>query len=297
MPPDTTTEAPPAAPLSATPAPPSTTPPATTPPPTAPSSSAPPSIFDAVGSADPAPLAPGADGKLAKPEWLDDAFWDPVKNEARLESLARSQKDLRARISRGEGTLPEAPEGYALPSIEGMPADFVPADDPVWGEVRQAAHKAGITQAQMDALLRPYLSHAARIKAELAPPDPGQQQEQHKAELLQEIGKLGPNGPALVREVGGWIAGLESRGSLTPEEAGALREIGTAAGIRAITKLRSLAGEQAIPLDALQDDAMSEADARRMLVEGYKNGDDALLNKGRRALETLEKRGLLSTAR
>lgn len=249
------------------------------------------SIFAAVDGQ--APPATGTDGKTAKPDWLDDAFWDAAKGEARLESLARSQRDFRTRVARGEGTLPEAPEGYALPAIEGVPADFVPADDAIWGEVRQAAHKAGVTQTQMDALLRPYLSHAARMKAELAPPDAAAQQEARMTELRAEIGKLGPNGTQMVRELGGRIAGMEARGSLTPEEAGALREIGTAAGVRAMTKLLSLNGERPIPVDALDEGAMTEAEARRTLTQGFAKNDEALLAKGRAALAALEKRGML----
>jgi hypothetical protein len=247
-----------------------------------------PSIFDAVPTA--APPA-GADGKPARPEWLAEPFWDPVKGEPRLESLARSQADLRARVARGEGVLPEAPDGYALPAVEGLPDNYIPPADPVWTDVRSAAHKAGVTQTQMEAIVRPYLAHVARIRAEQPPADPAAQQAQQAEALRAEIGKLGSSGPQIVREIGGWIAGMEARGSLTAEEAAALRDVGTAAGVRALLKLRELGGEQAIPVTALDDAAMTEDEARRTLVEGYRANDQALLAKGRRALEALQKRG------
>lgn len=248
------------------------------------------SIFDAAGNASTSPPA----GAPQRPEWVQEPFWDPVKGEVRVESMAKACADMRSRIARGEGKLPEAPEGYALPAVEGVAPDLVPDGDPVWTEVRKAAHAAQLTEAQLHAVVKPYLAAVAKLgPAKPAPADEAAARAEREAELRQEIGKLGPNGVQMVRDIGGRIAGMQARGALTADEAAALKAVGTAHGVRALAKLFQLNGEQPIPLDALAEDGVTIADAQRLLREGYAKDDQALLAKGRRALAELDRRGQL----
>lgn len=271
-------------------------PPAPAPPPPAPAAAPDPqvpsgSIFDAAGEDD-KPAAPAAPGdKPARPEWLAPEFWDDSAGQPRLEALAKSQRDLRARISRGEGKVPEKPDGYALPKVEGLGDGVVPPDDALWSAVRGAAHAAGITQTQLEALAKPYLEFAAKHRPPEA--DPQANEAAARAAAEQELAKLGPNGKQMVRDMGAWIRGLHAGGALTDGEAMALRSIGTAEGIRALAKLRERGGERAIPVEALQDGAMTQADAQRLLRDGFAKGDQALIDRGRRALADLDRAGML----
>jgi hypothetical protein len=238
----------------------------------------------------------GADGR---PDGVPDQFWDAEKKAVRVPELAKSWLDLRRKVSTGEHKPPEKPDAYVVPKIEGVPETFIGADDPVWGATRQAAHKAGVTQAQLEAIMRPVLEHSAKLVAAKGgkPADPKEDAARIKEAEAAEFAKLGPNGKAVVADISGWIKGLESRGGLTAEEAKELRLLGSATGIRALAKLRALSGEKAIPTDALAEDDMTEADARRLLTEGHAQNDAAKKDKALRALRTLEKRGVLSLQR
>jgi hypothetical protein len=256
---------------------------------------APPSLFDAAS-----PDAPklDAEGQPIRPDWLPEQFWDPETKAPRADALAKSWADLRRIVSRGEHKPPADDTGYSLPAVEGLPADFVPVDDAVWTQVRKAAHQAGLTAQQLQAVAAPMLAHAAKVAAEAgAPPppeDPAAAAEAQRAAYQAEIQKLGPNGERVLRDVDAWMKGLASRGILTEAELGDLRGISTAAGVRALAKLRELAGERALPVDALMVEDTTQADAQRMMEEGFAKNDAALVEKGRQVLRRLEREGRLA---
>lgn len=244
------------------------------------------SIFDAAN--DPPP--PTEDGKPGRPDYIPENFWDAEKGEPRIEQMARTVAELRAKISRGEQKAPKAPEDYKLPTVEGLAAEAVKPDDPLWTDVRKAAHEMGLSQAQLEALAKPYLARMAEAMQ--------QQQADASPEVVQqryaeEVKRLGPEGPALLRDVKGWMGGLVQRGILTAEEAGALRGVGNADGVRALAKLRQLSGEQPIPVTAVEDGKGSLQDAQRMMTEGYKKNDMAMVRRGEARIAELEKQGAL----
>jgi hypothetical protein len=246
-------------------------------------------IFDAVDGP-----AKDANGKPARPEWLAEPFWDADKGEPMVEALAKSQADLRKQIARGDHKPPEKPDAYVLPKIEGVPE--IPATDPLWSKVRDAAHKQGVSQAQLDGLVKPYLEF---MKGKMpAPADAEAEKAARAAAIAEELGKLGPQGKAVAADIKGWIKGMEGTGSLTSEEAGALLSVGNAAGVRALAKLRALAGgEQSIPVTIMDGNDATQADAAAMMQKGYETGDQALVAKGRGVLQKLEKEGRLKPAR
>jgi hypothetical protein len=262
---------------------------------TAPEADAP-TIFDVAGT-QAAPAAPAADGKPPRPAEIPEQFWDADKGEVRVAALGKSWSDLRTKVARGEGKIPDKPEAYALPEIEGVQvAELVKADDPLWTEVRTAAHAEGITEKQLQALVKPYLAAAAKQRgAEVT--DPAAVKAAIVAARQEELAKLGANGQNIVQDIGAWIAGMENGGALTPAEARALKSVGTADGIRALTKLREAMGAPAIPTDALATDSMSEADARRLMKEGFAANDEAKITRAREALRALEKQGRLGNNR
>ena len=248
-------------------------------------------LFDAVGDGEGSQAA--GQGAAGRPEGLPDQFWDPDKNSVRAGELAKSWLDLRRKVSRGEGTIPEKPEAYTLPEVEGG-KDRVPADDPLWTTMRGAAHAAGVTQKQLEALAKPFLEFGLKARGETKPADPAAEQAAVEAATKAEMEKLGPNARVLVADMKNWIGGMEARGSLGKDEAAALRLLGNAAGIRALAKLRELTGQKPIPLDNLADDGATEADARRIMREGLGKNDQQMIAKARRMLGDLEKRGQLS---
>ncbi|MFN7000501.1 MAG: hypothetical protein ACK4ST_10795, partial [Elioraea tepidiphila] len=144
--------------------------------------------------------AEGADGGEAKPgerpPWLQEQFWDAEKKAPRVEAMAKALHDLRARAARSAASAPETPDAYRLPEVEGLPKDAVKPDDPLWAAVRKAAHEAGVSQAQLEAIARPYLAEAARRQAEA-----GDSKEARDAAYATELARLGPHGRKVLGEV------------------------------------------------------------------------------------------------
>jgi len=246
-------------------------------------------LFDLADEAD-ATIPKGADGKATRPDWLPEQFWDAEKGEIRTRDLAKSQADLRAKVSRGEGKVPDKAEGYALPKVEGLPADAVKSDDPLWTKVRTAAHGAGITQKQLDAVLAPYLEYA---RDQVLNKNPTADRDGMKRAAEEEMKKLGPNGRVLVKDIGAWLAGMEANGSITEGERRAAMAIGSADGINFLLKMREAKGEKPMPLDHLVADTMSESDARKLLLEGKRKGDQGSVDRALAALRRLDQAGVL----
>jgi len=222
----------------------------------------------------------------ARPEWLPEQFWDEAAKAPKLEALAKSWSDLRTRIARAGEDPPPSPSEYRLPDVDKLPEALKPtADDPVWQAVRENAHKAGVTQKQLEAIVTPYLAHLAAEAA--ARQDP----QALRAAYETELARLGPNGKAMVREVGQWLKGLEARGYITADERAAAEGISTAEGVRLLAKLRAMTGEKPIPLEALDGSAMSYEDARRMMREAIAKRDERLGEQAKRALAELARRG------
>jgi hypothetical protein len=260
-------------------------------------------IFDAVGDdppagagADPAGgLGTGADGaaRPQRPDTIPEQFWDAEKGAPHIDDLAKSWRDLRAQISRGEHKPPEKPEAYSVPKLDGVPEGLIGGEgDTLWPEIRKAAHGAGITQKQLDALAAPFLQALAEDPAN-APITP----EARKAAMEAELARLGPNGRQVVRDTKAWIAGLHARGELTDAERDVAYAIGTAEGVRLLAKLRAKSGEAPIPTEAFGGDDMAQADAERLMQEGFRDHDEAKLERARRKLQELEKAGRLVAPR
>jgi hypothetical protein len=213
--------------------------------------------------------------------------------------MAKSLKDLRQKVSQGTGAAPETPDAYAFPTVEGLNEEIVKADDPLWQQVRQSAHKAGVSQAQLAAILTPYIQDQIERAKQTPRASPEADQAAREQARATEKQKLGPNADLMISDMKAWIKGMQTRGSLTEGEAMALLASGNADGIRALAKLRALTGEKAIPLDTLAGADMTKEDAHKLMTAGYakKNagqaGGDEEIERARRALHELDRRGLL----
>ena len=236
--------------------------------------------------------ADAAPAKAAKPDYLGDEFWDAEKGEPRVEALAKSQRDLRQQVSKGTTKPPAKPEDYKIALPEGAPADLIKSDDPVMDGIRKAAHAAGVSLAQFEALSRPFLEAAAKAIADAPKPKTAEQTKAEEAEFVKaEMAKLGPTAEAQVGAIATWGKGLVQRGVLSQDEFNEFRyAAGTAAGLRMLTKLRNLSGEQAVPIEASAIGEDGSLQDYYRLMGSDKPEDKA---KARRMLENLAKRGLL----
>jgi hypothetical protein len=253
------------------------------------------------GEAKPAPSKPTAQ----RPEGLPDQFWDAEKGEVRLAELIKSQADLRRIVSRGEHKPPPTPDDYKLPTGDTIPGDLIKPDDPLWKATTAAAHARGFSQADLEALAKPFLETLAELTKDARPLSPEQAKAAQEQALAAEMAKLGPQGQAMIRGVDTWLKGLAAKQVLTAEELTALRSVGTADGVRALAKLRELAGERSLGINAgVAPEIGSEEEARALLRQGFAAGGEqtdegrALLEKGRDMLRRLEAAGVkLGTVR
>jgi hypothetical protein len=232
----------------------------------------------------PAGSPPGE--KRARPEHIPPQFWDAEAGEPRIEALTKSWTDLRRQVSRGDHQPPARPEEYRLKLPEGAPESLVPSDDPILARVRASAHEAGLSQAQFDALAQPFLAELAKVTAGAQSPAEAQ-----RSYLKSEFAKLGPTAEAQLRALGAWGQGLLRKGAISPDEFNEFRSFaGSAAGVRLLSKLRGLAGEQPVPVETASiPDEGSLEDAYALIARG----DDASKAKARRILERLDRAGLL----
>lgn len=181
-----------------------------------------------------------------KPTDLPDEFWDKEKGETRLEALIKSQRDLRAQLSKGvKEPAPETPDKYDLKFNEAV-AQILPADDPALPAVRAAAHKAGISNAQLNALINEafpgMLEAAQKSRGQNLTPEQREaaQAEANKAELAK-LHSDPVEANKILNGVVGFFKGKVDQGSLTVDDYSALMRMGgDAAGITALRKLISV---------------------------------------------------------
>jgi hypothetical protein len=275
---------------------------------------APPAGHPAATSPAPAETAPTPQGEAkpaqakaapARPEGLPDAFWDADKGEVKLAELIKSQADLRRIVSRGEHKPPPTPDDYKLPANDKIPADLITPDDPLWKATTAAAHARGFSQADLEALATPFLTTLAELTKDARPMTAEQAKAAQEQAMAAEMAKLGQQGPAIIRGVDTWLKGLAAKQVITTDELAALRATATADGVRALAKLRELAGERSLGINAgAAPEIGSEEEARALLRQGFAAGGEqtdagrALLEKGRDMLRRLEAAGVtLGTVR
>jgi len=169
-------------------------------------------------------------GPADRPEWLPENFWKDGK--ADYENMAKSWKDLRAKISKGEHNAP-ADGKYKLDSF----GDGYDEQNPIAGTLSSWAKENGLSQAQFDDLAGKLAAQARELTAgEYIDP---------KAELAA----LGPNGNAIVSNMVDWARGMVSKQILSKEDFEEFKIMGgTARGLNVLMKIRT-AYEGRIPVD------------------------------------------------
>ena len=204
--------------------------------------------------ADPAATPAKATFKT-RPDWLPEPFYDPKTGEVKLEALAKSQADLRAQISKGANKAPAKADDYklemepaALDGVKRLFAEGDPAKDPLMKAVREAAHESGMSQAQFNGLMAKVLP----ALAEAQPP---------AFDAVAELKALHPD-PVQAKKIVNAMAArgqkLVEQGVLTKDDMSEFAVmVGTANGMKVMSKIFEYHGEQPISADLLQTAASS----------------------------------------
>lgn len=199
-----------------------------------------------------------------RPDYLPEKFWDPKTGQARIEELAKSQKDFETKWRTREGTkvenagdyeyeIPEGTEHLLMQSEDG-------AEDPLLANFREYAHQSGMSQEMFQATIDWYLKTGAEM---VQPYDPE-----------AELAKMGPRGKETVGMLSAKTRQLVDTGVLTDEEKNAFVNMwSTAENAQIMAKILQAGGEQAIPDGGAGKSApVSNVELDQMYQEVYEDG-------------------------
>ena len=209
-----------------------------------------------------------------KPEWLPDRFWDDDKG-ADYEGLAKSQDELYKKLRGGKHQAPE--DGtYDLKFLN----DSIAEDDALLTNFKKVAADRGLTQDDFEQIVT--------MVQENMPEE--QTEEDAKFDREQELQKLGPNGEDIINGHVKWAQSMVDRGAWTADDFEEFKVWGgTAAGIKALTKLRQYYGEKTIPVNVTPDggDIPTKDDLQAMIADPKYNTDPSYRQKVYKALEKM----------
>jgi len=185
---------------------------------------------------------------VERPEYINEAHWDPKIGEVRVEALAKSFTDTKAALDKkkDDSGVPENALGYfttkddgSLFTPEGL--DFLPDIDPsdvVLKAVSEAALENNVSQVQMDAIVGAYLKgqNTYFSQYEFNP-------EVEMAKIDADPVKAG----YMVEGVRTYLSQLD----LSDSQASMLNSVMSSGdGVLVMSKIMKLAGVKAIPVGA-----------------------------------------------
>lgn len=187
--------------------------------------------IDHKAAADGATTATQTGAPKTKPEYLPDNFWNPDKGEPDLEGMAKSWRDLRAKISQGKHNAPA--DGKYDVSAFGDGAE----ENQMAKTITGWAKENGLSQAQFDDLVSQLQTNAKEMMAgEIIDP-------------AEEVKQLGPNGQAIINGMVDWARGLVKKGVWSADDFEEFKIMGgTARGLNALMKIRE-AYEGRVPIE------------------------------------------------
>ena len=177
----------------------------------------------------------------ARPDFVPEKFWDAEKGTPRLEDTFKSYTELEKKFGAKNETLkaqalaeheaarlagrPETPDAYApaLPDTYAEMGIAIAPDDPMVAFWRAQSHEMGLSNEAFNKGIQSYVD--ASIKA--------------RPNADEEMGRLGDTARQRTDAVGRWA----SR-NFADEQLAAIQGIATtAAGVEALERLMSMAGE------------------------------------------------------
>lgn len=182
-----------------------------------------------------------------RPDWLPENFWKDSKPD--LEGMAKSWRDLRAKISKGDHNAP-ADGNYKL---DAFGEDYAP-DNPIAQTLTGWAKENGLSQAQFDDLAEKLTTQARDLM------------QQETIDPAEELKQLGPNGNAVVNGMVDWARGLVNKGVWSKDDFEEFKIMGgTARGLTALMKVRE-AYEGRVPIESQPVEGLPSKDELYQMV-------------------------------
>ncbi len=216
------------------------------------------------------PSAPAPEDPLERPDYWPENFWKKEANEPDLEGIAKSWRDLRAKISKGQHNAPTDGK-YDLTAFgDGN------AENPMANALTGWAKERGLSQADFDDLVGTLQTQAKELmQGEMVDP-------------AVEMKKLGPNANAVIGGMVDWARGLVNKGVWGKDDFEEFKIMGgTAGGIRALMKLRE-SYEGRIPIEvAPMEGAPSKEELYQMVGDPRYKTDAAYRQKVERLFQAV----------
>lgn len=213
--------------------------------------------------------APVAEDPLERPDYWPENFWNKEKNEPDLEGIAKSWRDLRGKISKGQHNAP-ANGQYSLEAF-GEAAD----ESPMAKALTDWAKDNGLSQAAFDDLVGKFKEVAEEVQGPVIDPN-------------EELKRLGPNGQAMIQGMADWGRGMVKKGVFSNEDWEEFKIAnGTAAGLRMMMKLRE-SYEGRVPIQSMPiDNAPSKEELYAMVADPKYKTDAAYRQKVERLFQAV----------
>jgi hypothetical protein len=216
------------------------------------------------------PNAPVQEDPLERPDYWPENFWKKDANEPDLEGIAKSWRDLRAKISKGQHNAP-ADGKYDLTAFgDGN------AENPMANALTGWAKENGLSQAAFDDLVGKLQTQAKELmQGDMIDP-------------AAEMKQLGPNANAVIGGMVDWARGLVNKGVWSKDDFEEFKIMGgTARGLRALMKLRE-SYEGRIPIEtAPMDGAPSKEELYQMVGDPRYKTDAAYRQKVERLFQAV----------
>jgi hypothetical protein len=191
-----------------------------------------------------------------RPEYLPENFWKDGQPD--YEGLAKSWRDLRAKISKGEHNAP-ADGTYKLDAF----GEGYDGENPIAQTLTGWAKENGISQAAFDELAGKLITQSRELMAADA------------IDPAEEMKRLGPNANAMINGMVDWGRGMVSKGIWSKDDFEEFKIAGgTAAGLNMLMKWRS-AYEGRVPIETAPVEGMPTKDELYAMVADPKYQTDA----------------------
>jgi hypothetical protein len=169
--------------------------------------------------------------EFERPDWYPEKFWNESEGPD-LENLVKSYNELQKKFSRGEHKVPEEYDTKIFQEAN------IPEDDELFDVYKTWAKQNGVSQAAFNELAEKFIGLA------------GREAEQAQISYKEEYKKLGPNADSTIKSMTDWAQGLVRKGVWGQDDFDEFKIMGgTAQGLRALQKIRSYYGDQAVPID------------------------------------------------
>jgi len=177
-----------------------------------------------------------------RPEWLPEKFKQP-------EDLANAYSELQKKFSQGKH---KAPDEYDVSVFNDA---NIPEDDELFNTYRDWAKDNGISQDAFEQLAGKFIEMA------------GAEAQEAEISYQEEYKKLGNNADAVIKSMTDWASSLVRKGVWGQDDFEEFKIMGgTAQGLRALQKIRSYYGDQAIPVNVAQPEGLPSKEELQHMV-------------------------------